>query len=137
MLQALSTRKKIDKQNSTKIVANDSSTIFHLFGGYPKSNCMTSPGKTNLLAWLKAGHFGAACRVEGWSLPHLQHHGLSGTVGQDAWSERWLVQGDSIPICTVDCCNHWMKGTFEEPLKLLGANRCDLLRISFQPKAEV
>lgn len=44
--------KEIDKQNSTEIVANDSSTIFHLFAGYNKSN--ESCGKTNPSAWPKA-----------------------------------------------------------------------------------
>ena len=78
--------KEIDKQNSTEIVANDSSTIFHLLAG--RKNQPISLAESSKTPIESAGHFGAARRVEGWSLPHLQHHGLTGAVGQDAWNER-------------------------------------------------
>ena len=65
--------------------------VFPLNMGFPMVFLWFSPeGRLNV-AWefqSSAGYLGAACGAEGRSLPNLQHHGLTGTAGQDPWRGR-------------------------------------------------
>lgn len=86
------------------------------FSRFPGSKNRSRRGQLAAFPADRSGDTGATSWIKGWPLPNLQHHGVPGTFGQDAWT----TSGPRGPkCCGRKCSKFWgpvsdMKQEFEK-----------------------